>query len=151
MSRRDDEPPIWARPEPPAAAAAALSRAQIVRVALAIADAEGLEAVSIRRLARELRTGAMSIYHYFDSRDELLELMGETVAAEMLLARGAGRLARRAEGDRAAQPRRLQAPPVAAGHAPGAPAREPNMLRHVEQSSQARAAARRARARTRRC
>ena len=40
----------------------------------------------MRRLARELRSGAMSLYHYFDNRDELLELMGDTVAGEMLVA-----------------------------------------------------------------
>jgi AcrR family transcriptional regulator len=62
-----------------------LSRAEIVRVAVQVADAEGLDAVSIRRLARELRCGAMSLYHYFAGRDELLEMMGETVAAEMLV------------------------------------------------------------------
>ena len=39
----------------------------------------------MRRLARELRPGAMSLYHYFDTRDELLELMGDTVAGEMLV------------------------------------------------------------------
>ncbi len=54
-------------------------------MAIEVADAEGLEAVSMRRLARDLRAGAMSLYHYFDSRDELLELMGDTVAGEMLV------------------------------------------------------------------
>ena len=41
--------------------------------------------MTIRRIARELRSGAMSLYHYFDSRDELLDLMSDTVAAEMLV------------------------------------------------------------------
>jgi AcrR family transcriptional regulator len=54
-------------------------------VAIEVADAEGLEAVSMRRIARDLRAGAMSLYHYFDSRDELLELMADTVAKEMLV------------------------------------------------------------------
>jgi AcrR family transcriptional regulator len=61
----------------------ALSRSQIVQAALLIADEEGLEAVSMRRLARELCAGAMSLYHYFQSRDELLGVMGDTVAAEL--------------------------------------------------------------------
>ena len=88
MSRDELEPlpPIWARPEPRGRGARpALSRKQIVDVALQIADEEGLDAVSMRRLARELRSGAMSIYHYFQSREELLDLMGDTVAAEMLV------------------------------------------------------------------
>ena len=76
------KPPIWARPEP---RSRGLSRKQIVETALRIADEEGLSEVSIRRIARELRSGAMSLYHYFDSRDELLDLMGDTVAAEMLV------------------------------------------------------------------
>ena len=80
------KPPIWARDEPRGRGRRdPLSRRQIVTVALRIADEEGLEAVSMRRIAKELGTGAMSLYHYFDSRDELFELMGDTVAAEMLV------------------------------------------------------------------
>jgi len=80
------KPPIWAREEPRGRGRRdPLSRRQIVRTALTIADAEGLEAVSMRRIAKELGAGAMSLYHYFDSRDELLELMADTVAAEMLV------------------------------------------------------------------
>jgi AcrR family transcriptional regulator len=83
---REPPSPISVRPDPPGRGArVALSRSQIVDVALRIADEEGLEAVSMRRLARELRSGAMSLYHYFESRDELLELMGDTIASEMLL------------------------------------------------------------------
>ena len=79
---REEKAPIWARPEP---RSRGLSRAQIVETALRIADEEGLAEVTIRRIARELHSGAMSLYHYFDSRDELLDLMGDTVAAEMLV------------------------------------------------------------------
>ncbi|MGC8714118.1 MAG: hypothetical protein ACP5RH_17160, partial [Leptodesmis sp.] len=39
-----------------------LSRADIIDTAIAIADAEGTEAVSMRRIARDLRVGAMSLY-----------------------------------------------------------------------------------------
>jgi AcrR family transcriptional regulator len=83
---RESKPPIWARDEPRGRGPRApLSRAQIVQTALKIADEEGLQAVSIRRIAHELRSGAMSLYHYFDSRDELLDLMSDSVAAEMLV------------------------------------------------------------------
>ena len=83
---REPKAPIWARPEPRGRGQRApLSRKQIVTVALRIADEEGLEAVSMRRIAKELSAGAMSLYHYFDSRDELFELMGDTVAREMLV------------------------------------------------------------------
>src|SRR5918994_938708 len=76
--------PIWARSEPKGRGRQSpRSRKGIVGVAIAIADDEGIEAVSMRRLARELHAGAMSLYHYFGNRDELLELMIDTVAAEM--------------------------------------------------------------------
>jgi len=60
-----------------------LSRADIVDVAVAIADAEGTEAVSMRRIARDLRVGAMSLYWHVDSKEELHQLMLETVQAEI--------------------------------------------------------------------
>ncbi len=127
--------PIWARPEPPGRGG--LSRAEIVRVALEVADAEGLEAVSIRRLARELRSGAMSIYHYFDSRDELLELMAETVAAEMLVPElpGDWRAALKAIAQRSRA--MFTAHPWMLLSLCDRPRVTPNLLRHVEQTSQA--------------
>ena len=60
-----------------------LSRADIVDVAVAIADAEGTEAVSMRRIARDLRVGAMSLYWHVESKEELHQLMLETVQAEI--------------------------------------------------------------------
>ena len=60
-----------------------LSRADIVDVAVAIADAEGTEAVSMRRIARDLRVGAMSLYWYVESKEELHQLMLDTVQAEI--------------------------------------------------------------------
>jgi Bacterial regulatory proteins, tetR family len=56
-----------------------LSRADIVDVAVAIADAEGTEAVSMRRIARDLRVGAMSLYWHVESKEELHQLMLDTV------------------------------------------------------------------------
>jgi AcrR family transcriptional regulator len=60
-----------------------LSRADIVDIAVAIADAEGTEAVSMRRIARDLRVGAMSLYWHVESKEELHQLMLETVQAEI--------------------------------------------------------------------
>jgi AcrR family transcriptional regulator len=132
------KPPIWARPEPRGSRrGAALSLDQIAEVALAIADHEGLEAVSIRRIARELGSGAMSLYHYFDSRDELLDLMSDRVAAEMVVPE-------LPEDWRAAvQAIALQSRDTFRRHPwlhsalRGSPRITPNLLRHVEQSSQA--------------
>lgn len=55
--------------------AAALSRDEIVRVAIAVADAEGPDAVTMRRIARELNAGTMSLYWHIASKEELLDLM----------------------------------------------------------------------------
>ena len=59
-----------------------LSRADIVDTAVVIADAEGTDAVSMRRIARELRAGAMSLYWYVSSKEELHQLMLQKVQAE---------------------------------------------------------------------
>src|SRR4028119_2254718 len=47
----------------------------VVEGALALADAEGLGAVTIRRLAKELGVTPMALYWHFRSKDELLEGM----------------------------------------------------------------------------
>ncbi|MDX3617249.1 TetR/AcrR family transcriptional regulator [Streptomyces europaeiscabiei] len=52
---------------------------RIVEAAVRIADAEGLDAVSMRRVATELGTGAMSLYRYIPGKAELLDLMLDRV------------------------------------------------------------------------
>jgi AcrR family transcriptional regulator len=61
-------------------AKAPLSEAAIVEAALAITQAEGLEAVTMRRVAAALDTGAASLYVYVRNRDELLHAMMDRVA-----------------------------------------------------------------------
>lgn len=53
--------------------------------AIAIADAEGLGAVSIRRVATELGARAMTLYSYIERKEDLLDLMADEVAAEVLV------------------------------------------------------------------
>ena len=60
-----------------------LSRDEIVSAAIAVADAEGPEAISMRRIARELGAGAMSLYWYVASKEELLDLMLDAIEAEI--------------------------------------------------------------------
>ena len=62
-----------------------LSRDEIVAAAIAVADAEGPAAISMRRLARDLRAGAMSLYWHVASKEELIELMLDTLEAETAL------------------------------------------------------------------
>jgi AcrR family transcriptional regulator len=52
---------------------------RIVAAAIDLADREGLDALSMRRLAGELDTGTTTIYRYVTGRDELLELMVDAV------------------------------------------------------------------------
>jgi AcrR family transcriptional regulator len=58
----------------------ALTLDKIVSTAIAIADADGLDALSMRRVARELRVGTMSLYRYVPGKAELLELMLDAVS-----------------------------------------------------------------------
>lgn len=55
-----------------------LSRVAIVDAAIAVADAEGLEAVSMQRVAKELGYTTMSLYRHVDSKEDLLTLMADT-------------------------------------------------------------------------
>ena len=55
----------------------------IVATAVRIADAEGLPALSMRRLADEAGVGAMTLYGYLPGRAELLELMLDSVAPQV--------------------------------------------------------------------
>jgi len=59
---------------------------RIVTAAVAVADAEGLPAVSMRRLSTELGTGTMSLYRYVPGKAELLDLMLDRVLGEPLSA-----------------------------------------------------------------
>jgi AcrR family transcriptional regulator len=58
------------------------SREEITAAALAIADREGLDGVSMRRVAADLGTGAASLYRYVETRDDLLDLMIDATGAE---------------------------------------------------------------------
>lgn len=73
----------WNRPSP--SRPSGLTRDAIVAAALAIADGEGLEAVSIRRIAAELGTRPMSLYTHIETKDELIDLMIDEVLGEAVL------------------------------------------------------------------
>lgn len=59
------------------------SRQEVVRAAVAIADADGLEAVTIRGVASRLGTGAMSLYSYVPDKQTLVYDMVEQVGGEL--------------------------------------------------------------------
>ena len=80
---------IWLRPERTGRGPRpAHSRDSIAAAAIVIADAEGLEAVSMRRVAAALGAGTMSLYNYVPKKEHLLDLMLDAACAEYRLAPG---------------------------------------------------------------
>src|SRR4249920_4005972 len=61
-----------------------LSRDRIIDTALQIMDDEGLDAVSMRRVGRELGVEAMSLYHHVRDKDDLLMAIRERVLSEFV-------------------------------------------------------------------
>jgi AcrR family transcriptional regulator len=89
-ARRDAAQPeidlIWLRPESGARdQRPALSRDQIVRVAIELADEHGLAAVSTRRIATKLGSGPTSMYWHVPSKADLYELMFDAALGEIEL------------------------------------------------------------------
>ena len=76
-------PPPWRRSTPAKPARTPLGRDQIVRAGLRIVAAEGIDGVSMRRLAAEFDTGPSSLYAHVANKDELLELMFDEVCGEV--------------------------------------------------------------------
>jgi AcrR family transcriptional regulator len=68
---------IWTRP--PKEKRERPDRAAIVAAATDLADTQGLDAVSIRRVAAALQTRPMDLYGYFARKDELIDLMVDAV------------------------------------------------------------------------
>jgi AcrR family transcriptional regulator len=68
-------PAPWGFAEARPARRRPLGREVIVETALGIVDAEGLDALSMRRVAQELNTGAASLYAHVSGKEELVELV----------------------------------------------------------------------------
>lgn len=66
------------------------TRQKIAEIAVRVADAEGLEAASIRRIASELGSGAASLYRYVAGKQELFDLMADKVLGEDRMPRSSG-------------------------------------------------------------
>jgi AcrR family transcriptional regulator len=77
---------IWERlQQSPRSLQPALNRDQIVRAAIEIADTEGAQAITMRRIAAELDAAAMSLYRHVFSKEDLLDLMLDQVFGEIAL------------------------------------------------------------------
>ena len=87
MTRNDTQPRtglIWERLQSPVSSARqALSRDQIVQTAMSIADDEGAQAITMRRIATELTSTAMALYRHVFSKEDLLDLMLDAVFGEI--------------------------------------------------------------------
>lgn len=105
---------------------------RIAAAALRIADAEGLAAVSMRRVAAELGAGTMSLYRHVAGRDDVVELMIDAVYGTEPPPEPTGDW--RADlSELAGRTRRLiLAHPWLAYEKPSRPRLGPNSLRHME-------------------
>ncbi|MEU2711814.1 TetR/AcrR family transcriptional regulator [Streptomyces sp. NPDC007205] len=81
-----DPEQLWLRPaEPRRGRRPSFSREAIVEAAVTLADSEGLEAVTMRRVAAEVRAGVMSLYSYAPDKETLLELMVDHISGELMV------------------------------------------------------------------
>ena len=62
-----------------------MSRERVLRAAIDFADANGIESLSMRKLARELGVEAMTLYYYVANKNDLLEGMADLIAEEIEL------------------------------------------------------------------
>ncbi|MFI1014653.1 TetR/AcrR family transcriptional regulator C-terminal domain-containing protein [Streptomyces sp. NPDC020965] len=81
---------VWARPPRRRREQPALSQEQIVAEAIALLDAEGLAALSMRKLGTRLNAGATSMYSHVTNKDELIELVVDQVYGEIEVPAPAG-------------------------------------------------------------
>ena len=87
MAKRAADGSIWLRPRP-GERAGRLTREKISAAALSIADAEGFEAVSMRRIAARLGASTMSLYHYVHTKADLVAVMDDALMEEILVPEG---------------------------------------------------------------
>lgn len=78
MARKQAEAPVKER----------LSRERIVECAIALADAEGLDAVTIRRLAHDQGVTPMALYWHFKDKDRLFDGIAERLMSDVVLPSG---------------------------------------------------------------
>jgi AcrR family transcriptional regulator len=84
MSRARKYDLIWLRKEPNTRRPR-FSREQITVAVLKIADIEGFEAVTMKRIAEELDCGTMTLYYYVRTKADIVALMHDAILAEILV------------------------------------------------------------------
>src|SRR3954469_15012987 len=68
-----------------------LNRDRVLKAAIRLADKEGIESLSMRKLARSLGVEAMSLYNHVANKGDLVDAMFELVMTEVELPPGSGR------------------------------------------------------------
>ncbi|WP_419996262.1 TetR/AcrR family transcriptional regulator [Streptomyces boninensis] len=76
-------PTVWARPTRKRREQPSLSREQIVSEAIQLLDADGLEALSMRKLGARLNAGATSMYTHVRNKEEIVELVVDEIFGEL--------------------------------------------------------------------
>lgn len=84
MATNSENLPIWALPEP-AGRKPRLTRDQIARAALDVADREGFDAVTMKRIAAQLGAGTMTLYYYVRTKADVVALMQDAILADVLI------------------------------------------------------------------
>ncbi|MEX5636096.1 TetR/AcrR family transcriptional regulator [Parafrankia sp. FMc2] len=123
---------VWDKTKP--APGRKLNRDVVVGAAIALADHEGLDAVSVRRIATDLGVRPMSLYTHIATKDDLVRLMVDEVVSEIIIHEelpedwraALGRIAHSSHAALAAHPWMLQASTRSGMLGP-------NALRHAEQ------------------
>jgi AcrR family transcriptional regulator len=87
LSRQLASLAVWTRAEP-GSRRPRFTRDEIASAAVRIADDEGFDALSMRRLAAELDAGTMTLYHYVRTKDELLTLVNDAIMGELIVPAG---------------------------------------------------------------
>jgi AcrR family transcriptional regulator len=72
-----------ARPEPAARRRTPLNRERVLRAAVELADREGIDALSMRRLGHELGVEAMSLYNHVPNKEDVLDGMVDLIVGEI--------------------------------------------------------------------
>jgi AcrR family transcriptional regulator len=87
VATEHDYRPIWSLPEP-ADRKPRFTRAQIADAALRIADQEGFDAVTMKRIAVELGAATMTLYYYVRNKSDIVALMQDAILADVLIRDG---------------------------------------------------------------
>jgi AcrR family transcriptional regulator len=87
MAIGTDRRPIWAVPQP-AERKPRYTREQIAETALRVADQEGFDAVTMKRIAAELGAATMTVYYYVRNKNDIVALMHDAIVGDSLIPDG---------------------------------------------------------------